>query len=209
MKIIEKIGIITNKSILKNTGKSWSEWIEVLNKHGAMNMSHKEIVQLLKGRYKQGLWWQQQVAISYDIYVGKRIEGQNSKGKYSASPVKTIHQSSAKVWKFITSPKGQKIWLGEFADFSLDKGSAFEADGGYYGEVRTVLKNKRLRLKWIESETDLKSYLQIHIVERGADKCMLIFQHDEITTAREKDKFKSHWRDVLEKIAKEFPAKKK
>lgn len=202
MKEIEKIGIISNKSILKNTGKSWLEWVQLLNKHGAMNMSHKEIVKLLKTRYKQNLWWQQQVAISYDIYVGRRIEGQNSKGKYSASPVKTIHKSSAKVWKFVTSSAGQKIWLGEFADFPLDKGSSFEADGGYYGEVRTILKNKRLRLKWIESETEKKSYLQIHVIARGTNKCMLIFQHDEIATAREKDKFKTQWKTALEQIAK-------
>lgn len=201
MKEIEKIGIISNKSILKNTGKSWLMWIQILNKHGAMSMTHKEIVKLLKTRYKQSLWWQQQVAISYDIFVGKRIEGQNSKGKYSASPVKTIAYSSSKVWRFITSPKGQKIWLGEFANFSLDKGSSFEADGGYYGEVRTVLKNKRLRLKWIEGGTDKKSYLHVHVIARGTNKCMLVFQHDEISTAREKDKFKSHWKIVLEKIS--------
>lgn len=202
MQEIEKIGIISNKSILKNTGKTWLEWVELLNKHGAMNMSHKEIVKLLKTRYKQNLWWQQQVAISYDIYVGKRIEGQNSKGKYSTSPVKTIHKSASKVWKFITSAQGQKIWLGEFANFSLDKGASFEVDGGYYGEVRTILKNKRLRLKWIESETEKKSYLQIHVVARGANKCMLVFQHDEIATAREKDKFKNQWKEALEQIAK-------
>jgi hypothetical protein len=206
MKEIEKIGIISNKSILKNTGKTWLMWIQILNKHGAINMTHKEIVKLLKTRYRQSLWWQQQVAISYDIYVGKRIEGQNSKGKYSATPVKTMPYSCSKVWRFIVSLKGQKIWLGEFADYSLDKGSSFEADGGYYGEVRTVLKNKRMRLKWIESETENKSYLNVHVISRGPNKCMLAFQHDQITSAKEKDKFKNHWKQVLEKISKALDA---
>lgn len=199
---IPKIGIITNQSILKNTGKSWVEWISTLNKHGAQNLTHKEIVKILKVKFRQSIWWQQQITICYDIYVGKRIEGQNSKGKYSASPVKTIHHSAEKVWKFIISVKGQKIWLGNYANYTFNKGDTFESDGGYYGEVRTVLKNKRIRLKWIESETDNKSYLQIHIVSRGPEKSMLVFQHDEISTNKEKEKLKTHWKNVLDRISK-------
>lgn len=197
---IEKIGIISNKSVLKNTGKSWDQWVQILNKNGALNLTHQEIVKILKSKYKQSLWWQQQIAISYGVYVGKRLPGQNSKGKYSATPVKTFPLAAGKMWLFLMSPKGQKIWLNDHTHYQLDKGTFFEARDGYYGEVRTVLKNKRLRLRWIESESEEKSCLQLSVLDRGKDKSMVVFQHDEITTAKEKEKFKTHWKEVLEKL---------
>lgn len=204
---IEKIGIISNQSVLKNTGKSWVQWVQILNKNGSLSLTHQEIVKILKVKYKQSLWWQQQIAISYEVYVGKRLPGQNSKGKYSATPVKTFPISAESIWQFLMSPRGQKFWLNDHTHYRLDKGSFFEATGGYYGEVRTILKNKRMRLRWIEAETEERSYLQVYIFAKGKSKSMLVFQHDEIATAREKEKFKDHWKKVLGKLYDELVKK--
>ena len=67
----------SNESILKHTGKIWDDWIETLKKAGALNLTHKEIVQLLKTKYKLKPWFQQIVTGGFEVHTGRRREGEN------------------------------------------------------------------------------------------------------------------------------------
>src|SRR5688572_1797323 len=77
---IEKIGKVKSESVLKCTGKSWAQWIAILEKAGARWMTHKEIVAFLK-KYKLSQWWQQGVATGYEMHIGRKAEGRNEKGE--------------------------------------------------------------------------------------------------------------------------------
>ncbi|MFC2086790.1 hypothetical protein ACFLSA_01315 [Bacteroidota bacterium] len=78
---MEKNFRISNNAVLKATGKSWEEWMLFLKRHSAKNLSHKEIVKILKE--KAGLknqWWQQNITSSFEQYIGRRKKGQMQTG---------------------------------------------------------------------------------------------------------------------------------
>lgn len=78
---------------------------------------HGEITMLLKKEYKLSPWWQQGVAIAYELHHGKRIEGRNLKGEYSTVATKTLPMSSKKAWSYLTSETGMARWLRPFSAF--------------------------------------------------------------------------------------------
>lgn len=200
MEYIDKIGMVSAKSVLKNTGRDWAQWIKALSQNGAENLTHKEIVKILKVKYKQTLWWQQQIATGFEIHIGKKIFGQNHKGKYSTTTAKTIKVSNKKLWEFLNSESGINLWLEPLSEFQIAKGAFFEVHGGVFGEVRTILKGKRMRIKWNDSDQGTHSYLQVYVLPRDGKKCVLVFQHDEIASARDKEKLKNHWKNKAELI---------
>lgn len=154
---IEKLAKTSNESVEKNTGKSWDYWIQILKKAGADNLTHKEIVQLLKTKHKLKPWWQQIVAGGFEVYIGRRNEGENAKGEYTVTVTKTLPANQKNVWKFITSPEGLTQWLNPMDAFKIAKGSSFEVAGGIFGEVRTLKAPKHIRLRWEDADWPKKT----------------------------------------------------
>lgn len=56
--VVKLLARTSSKSVLKHTGESWDHWLAVLKKSQASHLTHKEIVQLLKTKYKLTPWWQ-------------------------------------------------------------------------------------------------------------------------------------------------------
>ncbi len=54
---IQLIGRVSNKSVLKCTGRPWRAWIQLLNGVGAQHWPHREIVLYLKKEHKLTPWW--------------------------------------------------------------------------------------------------------------------------------------------------------
>src|SRR4051812_31302930 len=105
-KEIEKIGKVSNQSVLKGTGRGWAEWIRLLEKAGAKHWSHQEIVAFLHKKHKLGPWWNQGVTHGFELATGRRMEGQNQKGEYSIVTTKTFPLSNKKMWQLLESQEG-------------------------------------------------------------------------------------------------------
>lgn len=198
---IEKLGQVTTTSVLKCTGKNWDQWINLLNKAGANQWSHKEIVAYLKKKYKLTVWWQQGVTQGYELAIGKRIEGYSPSSGFATTASKTMPLSAKSVWELLLSETGLSCWLKPFAAFDFHKGQQYEAEGGVYGEVRTFKKNVRVRMTWTEAEWEKPSILQIYIISRPKNKSMLIFTHEKLPNGRVRLKMREHWKSVLGQLA--------
>lgn len=199
----ENIGItsqISDASVKKYTKKNWSQWIDILNQAGAAHWSHKEIVAFLKKKYKITIWWQQMVTTGYEVKTGRRIAGQNMKGEYTSTSTKTFPISAKAAWKLVSSPPGIAVWLKPLSEFELKPKRSFECEGEVYGEVRTMKAGQRARLSWKETEWSKATILQVLVVARPKNKCMVIFQHDHIKDTRTKHQLKERWRQALEDL---------
>ena len=193
----DKIAQISAQSVKKATEKDWATWIEILEQAGVRQWSHQEIVALLAKKYKLSLWWRQWVAIGYEIAVGKRVEGQNLKGQYSTTSTKSLDIEAKKIWNFICSPEGLKIWLKPLSEFELKPGHSYECLGEVFGEVRTVKPGSRARLTWQEIEWSKPTIVQILVVPRPKRKSILAIQHENILDSRTKSRMAQHWRRAL------------
>lgn len=199
---IEKIGRVASESVKKHTGKGWRQWITLLDRAGARDWPHREIAVYLKQKYRLTPWWQQGVAMGYEIHHGKRVEGRSERGLYGTVASKTVPLSVRKAWKMLASPEGLEAWLRPFAPFPWKVGQGFEVDGGVFGEVRTVKAPTRLRLRWQEESWPKASVLQLGVHARKGEKCMVVLQHGLIPNETAKLRLRTRWKDALERFAK-------
>jgi|SRR6185312_11518764 len=197
---IEKIGKVSTQSVRKCTGKNWDQWVQILEESGARHWSHRDIVAFLKKKYRLSLWWQQGVAMGYEIHLGKKIEGRNAKGEYSTVASRTFAMDTKALWKFLESEKGLAIWLKPYAKFQFKPKSVFENEFGAYGEVRTMKLYRRVRMTWQETEWMKPSIIQINFVPRPKNKCILVFQQEALANGRLRLQMKEHWRQVLDAL---------
>ena len=200
-KPIERIGRVTHESVLKCTGKGWSEWIALLDKAGARTSTHSELVALLKTKYKQSAWWQQAVAIGYEIHHGRRVEGRSAKGLYQLAATKTVPLAQKEAWALLASEEGLAAWLSPFAPFAWKKGAAYEVDGGVFGAVRTLKAPERLRFSWQEDTWEKPSVVQLGVHKRPGKKCMVTITHEGIPGESTKAKLRARWKKGLETFA--------
>lgn len=191
---------ISTDSVFKHTKRHWGQWVELLNQSGAHNLSHQDLVAFLKKKYKLNGWWQQAVAIGYETAIGKRIEGRNLKGEYTLSASKTFPIGAKELWKFLASPNGIEIWLKPLSEFTIKPKSFFEAEGGIFGEVRTMKEGERLRMTWQDTDWAKPSILQLWLVGRSKNKSILVFNHERLQDSRSKVFLKEHWKQVLSEL---------
>jgi uncharacterized protein YndB with AHSA1/START domain len=198
--VVASIGKTSNASVIKATQKNWDEWIRLLNKAGAANWSHQEIVAWLKTKHQLGPWWQQIVTTGYEIHQGKRQPGQNSKGEYQLTTDKTFPLSAPALWKFLVSEAGLQLWLEPLSPMKIKAGAQFEVSGEIHGEVRTLKVARRIRLRWIDPDFPKPTVVQVILVRRPKNKCILVFQHDHLPNARVKETLRAYWRTRLERL---------
>lgn len=205
--MIESIGNVSSASVLKATQKNWDEWVRLLDHSGARQLTHQEIVALLRRKYKLNLWWQQMVTGKYEIYIGRRIEGQNQKGKYSMTATKSLPVAGESLWLWLCSPEGLQNWLQPLAPFEMKKDETFEVAGEMYGEVRAVAPQKRIRLSWNCLDWKSKTSLQVSVVPRGQQRSMLVIQHDGLDSAKIKEEMREFWRVRIDATVEALTAK--
>lgn len=82
---------ISDEAVKAATGKTWAEWVALLDSAGARNMPHKEIAQWLYDSGHLTLpWWGQMVTVGYEQRIGRREAGQRCDGEFTAGASKTL-----------------------------------------------------------------------------------------------------------------------
>ncbi len=196
-----QIGRVSSASVHKATGKTWDQWVSLLEKAGARSWTHQEIVAFLKKKHKLGPWWQQGVTLGYELAIGRRIEGQNAKGEYSLTVTKSLHVDAKKVWKLFVSEEGQAIWLQPLFSVVIKSKATFETQDGFFGEIRTMKKDRRIRMTWQDPNWEKSTTLQVMIVQRANGNSILAFDHGKIKDLRIQAKLRARWRKAADEFA--------
>src|SRR5688500_12434104 len=91
---------MSDEAVKARTGKKWDQWFAILDKAGAKEMSHKDIVKFLNSKHDVGPWWQQMVTVSYEQARGLRDKHEKP-GGYQISVSRTVHSSLANLYKAV------------------------------------------------------------------------------------------------------------
>jgi len=191
---------VTSDAVKNATGKTWDEWLELLDEEKAETMSHKQIVNFLAGNnlVKNG-WWQQQIAVGYEIARGKRVVGQTADAGFETGVQKTINIPLINAWELLTSPEGIKTWLGNTPRLNLRAREKFRTPDGTTGEIRSIDEGRKLRLTWVPRGWKQATTLQITLVPQG-EKTSFRFYHERLMDERVRERMHSYWQDVLEQL---------
>ncbi len=170
---------MSDVAVRAKTGKTWPQWIKVLDAAGCRNMNHKEIVAVLTQKHrKMGGWWIQMVTVGYEQARGLREKHQKP-GGYEIGVSKTIAVSVSKAFDAWRDARTRNRWL---------PGEAIE--------IRKATRNKSMRITW----SDQKTSVDANFYAKGAGKCQIAVQHRKLTNARQAAAKKAFWAKALGRL---------
>jgi uncharacterized protein YndB with AHSA1/START domain len=80
---------LSDEAIEKGSGKTWAEWVDILDAWGAAGKSHTQIARHVAG-LGVGDWWAQSVTVGYERIKGLRVKGQVAGGYFAGSASRTF-----------------------------------------------------------------------------------------------------------------------
>ncbi len=173
---------LSDEAVKAKTGKKWDQWFAILDKAGAREMSHKDIVKFLNSKHDVGPWWQQMVTVTYEQARGLR-EQHEKPGGYQISVSRTVNAPLGNLYKAVASEKSRSRWLSE--------------DGLV---VRKATANKSMRVTW----KDGKSSLEINFYPKGDGKSQVVVQHSKLPDAKAAARMKTFWSQALDRLREDL-----
>lgn len=191
---------ISNDAVLEATNRTWSEWFEWLDEHGAKDMTHKEIVALLAsdGAVEAG-WWRQSVSVEYEKHAGLREEGSTPDGGFQVGVRKTLPLDHQQTWDLLITGPGGKLIFDAETGAPTEPGQRIMAEDGHEYELRTIKEGERMRLRRIDPETGKATIVQIY-VEPGKTGTSVGFHHEGLDDGEHREEMRAHWKRIADKL---------
>jgi hypothetical protein len=157
------------------TGRTWKQWVEVLDRHQAATLAHRDIAALVNREYEIDGWWSQAVTVGYERIKGLRARGQRRDGTYEASKSRTYSVPVAVLFEAWTDAKVRRRWLG-----------------GARVQVRTATAPKSLRLDWADG-----TLIAVGFTAKGSSKSQVALAHTKLPDRAAADRLKQYWTERL------------
>ena len=167
----------TDDVVSKATGRTWAEWVRVLDRAGAADMTHGEIAKHVSSLGTPG-WWSQTVAVGYERIRGKREIGQRSGGKFAVSKSRTLGVPVATLYSAFANARRRGRWLPEKIT------------------VRTSRPNKLMRVTWSD-----KTDVHLFFAAKGPAKSTVTIEHLKLPDKATADQQKERWARRLDQLS--------
>jgi hypothetical protein len=171
---LEVLAGMSDKTILARTGKTWTQWVRVLDAVDADTMTHTAIATHLHENHHLDGWWAQGVCVGYERIRGLREIGQRRSGRYDASKSKTLPVSAAVAFDAFVNARTRKKWLP-----------------GVALTIRKATAPKSIRIGWPDGKI-----VAVWIEAKGG-KCTVGIQQDNLGTRAEANERKAYWAERL------------
>lgn len=175
----ERAGM-SDQAVSAKTGRTWEEWVRLLDARGARSMVHADIALYLGEELGVPAWWSQMVTVGYERIRGLRDMGQRRSGEYEANKSKTFPVPLRKLFRAFTVARTRERWIP-----------------GVTFQVRTAIEEKSLRVTWEDGTS-----VELYFAAKGPEKSQVAIQHRKLGTKAQAEKAKTYWGDRLEELAK-------
>jgi hypothetical protein len=162
---------MSEAAIQKATGRSWAEWVKLLDQIGASSKPHGDIVRHVSSLGMPD-WWSQMVTVGYERVRGLRDRGQRRGGLYEASKSRTFAVPVKKL----------------FDNFKKSLPSN--------AEVKSATPNKRLRVRWDDGTT-----VEVMFLSKAAAKSAVAVTHQKLPDKSSAARMKAWWGERLTALA--------
>lgn len=170
----DEVSPVSDMTVKEKTGKSWSEWFRVLDRAGAQNMKHAEIVKVLADHHGVGPWWRQMLTVGYERARGLRDRHETTAG-YQVGASKTINVPVETLWAAWQDARRRRPWLG---NVQLT--------------VRKATEPKSMRITW-----DDGSHIDVLFQVKGDAKSSVSVDHRKLPDRAHVEAMKTFWRARL------------
>ena len=177
-----KFAGVTTAAVMKATGRTWDEWLKVLDRAGAKKMSHKEIAALLARKFDLTNWWNQMVTVGYEQARGLRKVNEQAAG-FAANASRTMAHALEKLFHAWHDPAIRSRWLKDAPV-----------------EVKRSTRGKYVRMKWTQGG----SSVDVGFTAKGPGKTSVQVSHGKLKSAAEVARQKAFWKDALARLESLF-----
>jgi hypothetical protein len=165
---------VSDEAITRGSGRSWQEWVELLDAWGARDKSHTEIARYVVSLGVDG-WWAQGVTVGYERLTGRRVVGQREDGSFSGSASKTFAVDLNVIEAAWVNDDARRRWLEPdtitLRTHSAGKSARFsQADGGI---------------------------LAVYFTAKGPGKSSLQVQQEKLPSKEAAEAFRANWKTRL------------
>lgn len=174
---VQSLGM-SDEAVAAKTGRTWKQWIAVLDRAGARRMAHKEIASLLAGQFAVAPWWSQTITGGYERARGLRAKHQMPDG-FQISRSRTIAAPAGRLFDLWNDAWLREGWL----DAAKLK-------------IRTANRPRAIRAAWIDGRTNV----EVLLTERDAGRTQVTVQHSKLPDAATGERMKRYWGDALERL---------
>lgn len=163
-------------AVAAKTGRTWAQWLEVLDAAGAAAMTHTEIATLVHTKFEQTGWWSQMVTVGYERLRGRRQKNQTTSG-FAVSKSKTFALPLATVLAAF-APRARRGWLGD-----------------------APAKQRKSTDKVVRWTTDDGSFVDVYLWPKAAAKTLVSVQHTRLRSSADVETARAAWGERLQSLA--------
>jgi len=129
----------------------------------------------------------------------ERSKGKTKDAGFQFGIRKTFKQPFKKVWNFMFSDKGLRIWLGELEEkFEVEQ--PYRTKKGIYGSFRVFKPFSHIRINWKKKEWENVSTVQIRIIE-NQDKTTIAIHQEKLKDSSQREQMESYWNIIMDKLS--------
>lgn len=170
---------MTDDAIVAKTGRTWAEWVDVLDAVAAYRMSHRDIAKYVSSTYEEcSAWWAQTITVGYERIRGLREVGQRRDGAYEANKSRTYPVEVAVLYQMFRDARQRQRWLGAGV-----------------ARVRTATPDVSIRFGWEDG-----TQVNVHFVSKGPQKSAVAIQHTKLSSKADIESAKSAWHARLDEL---------
>jgi hypothetical protein len=146
---------MSDASVSKKTGRTWAEWVRLLDAARAAEKPHRQIAEYVSSLGTPD-WWSQMVTVGYERIRGLREKGQRRGGGYSATKSRTFPVAVEALFDAFTNARKRRRWLPVKI------------------AVRSATPPKRMSITWDDGTS-----VQIGFYPKGNGKSSVAVQHEK------------------------------
>ncbi len=170
---------MSDDKVAAKTGRTWSEWVRVLDREGAATLPHREIALLLHGKHHVPGWWAQTVTVGYERIKGLRDRGQRRGGGYEVGRSRTFNVPVKTLFDAWSDAAARRRWLRR-SDVT----------------VRTATPPKTIRFQWPDS-----TIVVVGFSPKGKTKSVVSLAHTKLPNRTAAEEAKSFWSERLDALS--------
>jgi uncharacterized protein YndB with AHSA1/START domain len=168
---------ISSEAVQKATGKTWEEWLDLLDRENAVTMPHAQIAKFLGERFKVEPWWRQMITVGYEQARGMRFKHEKKDG-FEISVSRTFDVPGAALFTAFLDPARRASWCHERSY-----------------NVRSSNRPSSLRIEWTDG-----SSVVVAITRKGNSRAAVTVQHGKLANAEKAAEAKRQWTESLDRL---------
>jgi uncharacterized protein YndB with AHSA1/START domain len=166
---------VSEEKLKEATGRRWEAWFSILDRWGARDRKHGEMVGFLMDEHDVEGWYAQAITVGYERARGMRLKHQQADG-FTVYASKTIAVPVEDVFKAFVDSRRRKRWL---------------TDGTM--SLRTSRLGHTARFDWADGSTRVT----VSFDKKGSSKSTVAVAHERLPDADEAETTKALWRQRL------------